>query len=131
MVGYPCTWNFVARSVWTVASTLPNFISDSCSFSLPAAEAYSGARALQWPHHGASARVERQEKSKTNRNISKSCKTQHETYKIQPVCTGVLLKRRRSCPSSRPKHSLLRRFLPHRGPFQRRQPLTDSIFSFS
>lgn len=36
--------------------TLASLISEPSAFSFPAALAYSGARALQWPHHGASGR---------------------------------------------------------------------------
>lgn len=55
MVGYPRTPYSWASSVSSVASTLPRRTSDPSAFSMPAALAYSGARALQWPHHGASA----------------------------------------------------------------------------
>lgn len=54
MVGYPRTPYSWASSVSSVASTLPRRTSDPSAFSMPAALAYSGARALQWPHHGAS-----------------------------------------------------------------------------
>ena len=54
MVGNPWIWNFSASLLCTVASTFPNFISDPSSFRDFAAFAYSGSRAWQCPHHGAS-----------------------------------------------------------------------------
>lgn len=54
MVGYPRTPYSWASSVSSVASTLPSRMFEPSAFSMPAALAYSGARALQWPHHGAS-----------------------------------------------------------------------------
>ena len=53
-VGYPRTPNFSASLVSSVASTLANLISLPSSFKAWAALAYSGARCLQCPHHGAS-----------------------------------------------------------------------------
>merc|ERR1719468_1033327 len=52
-VGYPRTSNFSANFGSSVASTLPSLTAESFSARRPAALAYSGARALQWPHHGA------------------------------------------------------------------------------
>ena len=56
MVGYPRTSNFSATDDSTVASTLPSLISEPSSASCVAAFSYSGAKALQCPHHGASER---------------------------------------------------------------------------
>ncbi|TNN40293.1 hypothetical protein EYF80_049540 [Liparis tanakae] len=55
MVGYPRTPYSWASSVSSVASTFPRRTSEPSAFSVPAALANSGPRALQWPHHGASA----------------------------------------------------------------------------
>lgn len=55
MVGYPRTPNCCASSASSVASTLARRISEPSAFSCAAAFAYSGANALQCPHHGASA----------------------------------------------------------------------------
>lgn len=55
MVGYPRTPNCCASSDSSVASTLASRISEPSAFSFAAAFAYSGASALQCPHHGASA----------------------------------------------------------------------------
>merc|ERR1712131_524310 len=52
-VGYPLTSNFSASLPSSVASTLASLIGESFSARIPAALAYSGARALQCPHHGA------------------------------------------------------------------------------
>ncbi|CAG0880721.1 unnamed protein product, partial [Darwinula stevensoni] len=53
-VGYPLTpYSSASFDSW-VASTLASLISDDISTSFSAALAYSGARALQCPHHGAS-----------------------------------------------------------------------------
>lgn len=54
IVGYPRIPCCSAKSVSAVASTLASNISDFSSFRAVAALAYSGSRALQWPHHGAS-----------------------------------------------------------------------------
>lgn len=56
IVGYPWTWNLSPSLLWAVASTLPSLMGDSSFLSWPAALAYSGAKALQCPHHGASKR---------------------------------------------------------------------------
>jgi len=55
-VGYPPTSNLFAKSGSSVASTLANLISLGGSRDpiCWAAISYSGSRALQWPHHGAS-----------------------------------------------------------------------------
>ena len=53
-VGYPLTSNFSLRDVSSVASTLARRIGDDSSFNALAAFAYSGAKALQCPHQGAS-----------------------------------------------------------------------------
>ena len=53
-VGYPRTWNFSPKSLSWVASTLPSLMEESSAARTLAALAYSGARALQCPHHGAS-----------------------------------------------------------------------------
>src|ERR1700733_128253 len=50
-VGYPSTPKSLHSSVSSVQSTLTRGI--FFSFSVVAASSYSGARALQWPHHGA------------------------------------------------------------------------------
>jgi len=67
-VGYPRTSYFSPRAVSSVASTLARRIGDDSSFSALAAFAYSGARALQCVHHGASV--------STNINININVKKQ-------------------------------------------------------
>ncbi len=54
MVGYPLTPYSCPKSFSSVASTFPSLISEPSSRRAPAAFAYSGASALQWPHQGAS-----------------------------------------------------------------------------
>lgn len=50
-VGYPSTPYCWQSSDSSVQSTLMSLM--SFSFRVVAASSYSGARALQWPHHGA------------------------------------------------------------------------------
>jgi len=54
IVGKPDTTYFSASSFSTVASTLARRLSEPSAFNAFAAFAYSGANALQCPHHGAS-----------------------------------------------------------------------------
>ena len=53
IVGYPVTWYSSTSSLLIVPSTLASLTSTLSSLSFAAALAYSGARFLQWPHHGA------------------------------------------------------------------------------
>ena len=53
----PCTSYCVAKFSCTVASILTSLMADSSLVSIIAALANSGARDLQWPHHGASVNV--------------------------------------------------------------------------
>lgn len=53
-VGYPLTEYSSASSASSVASTLANLMLDFWFSKLLAAFAYSGAKALQCPHQGAS-----------------------------------------------------------------------------
>ncbi len=52
-VGNPLTPNFSAKSLWIVASTFAKTTSKSDDSKAYAALAYSGAKDLQCPHHGA------------------------------------------------------------------------------
>ena len=53
-VGQPLTSYFSESSVSSVASTLAKIISEDWDLRAVAAFMYSGAKALQWPHQGAS-----------------------------------------------------------------------------
>ena len=63
MVGYPRTANRSPSSVSSVASILARRISEFSSFKALAALTYSGARALQCPHHGASEEISKLNKT--------------------------------------------------------------------
>jgi hypothetical protein len=49
----PLTSYFCARSLCASASTFASFTGGLSFFVFAAADAHSGARLLQWPHHGA------------------------------------------------------------------------------